>query len=90
MIGGFGVDPHQSIEQFTRTAQIYGKTKGIHLRHIILSFSPNACVTPAQAKQIAYEIALFYADRYQIIFVVHTDSSFFNTKLRIDLKNKTR
>ena len=25
LIGGFGVDPYQAIEQFTRTAQIYGK-----------------------------------------------------------------
>ena len=78
LIGGFGVDPYQAIEQFTRTAQIYGKTNGIHLRHTILSFMPEERVTPAQAKQIAYEIAAFYADRYQIIFVVHTDSENLN------------
>lgn len=78
LIGGFGVDLYQAIEQFTRTAQFYGKTKGIHLRHIILSFSPDERVTPAQAKQIAYEIALFYANRYQIVFVVHTDSENLN------------
>jgi len=78
LIGGFGVDPYLAIDQFTRTAQIYGKTKGIHLRHTILSFAPEECVTPAQAKQIAYEIAAFYASRYQIIFVVHTDSENLN------------
>ena len=54
-------------------AKAYGKDKGTRLRHSVLSFDPNDCITPRQAKDIAQQALDYYQDDYQILAAVHED-----------------
>lgn len=70
--GGLAVNLNVAAEQMQTIAAVYGKTKGIHLRHMVLSLSQSERVTPDQAQIIAYRAACWYASEYQIIYAVHT------------------
>ena len=78
LIGGFAVNPEMAEDQFEMIARNYGKDFGIRLRHMVLSFSEREKVDPFVAKNIAYQIAAYYAYDYQIIYAVHTDSRCLN------------
>lgn len=72
-IGGFSVNPQMAAAQFEIVARVNGKAFGIRLRHMVLSFEPGEPVSKDLAKQIAYQVAAYYGDEYQIIYAVHLD-----------------
>ena len=78
LIGGFAVNPFLAAEQFTMIAQAYGKDFGVRLRHMILSFSPDESPSLNDAKNIAYQVAAYYGNDYQIVWACHTDAHCLN------------
>lgn len=73
-IGGLGVNPYHSemmIQQMLAVKKIFHKEEGRQLRHIIVSFEKEWNVDPQTALYIAYGIAQYYSNRYQICFGVH-------------------
>lgn len=78
-IGAIGTnpyDPDKMLEQMQFVKRAYGKSDGNYrqLRHIIISPDPQWGITVDVAYRMAYDIAKFYGNRYQICFGVHMDT----------------
>ena len=83
MVGGFGINIGQAAYEMKRLAAAFGKGKGLHLRHMILSFSETEVKwlgtdAPGEIYKIAAYTAQYYADQYQILFAVHEDSAHYH------------
>lgn len=79
MVGGFGINLNQASYEMMRLAEAFGKAKGLHLRHMILTFSqPEVDWFGTDALGEIYKIATYaaryYANQYQIIYAVHEDT----------------
>ena len=72
-IGGIAVNPYHAAYEMQCLTVAYHKDKGGHLRHMVLSFTPAETESPALVHAIAYEVAWYYGQRFQIIWGVHED-----------------
>lgn len=74
-IGAIGVNSHlpeMMIQQMETVKKMFDKKEGYRqARHIVVSFEDKAGVTPDMAYFMAYDIARYYSDKYQICFGVH-------------------
>ena len=70
--GGYNIDVSRATEQMSRVKKYYQKTDKREMRHIVVSFEDD--ITPYDAYILGWQIAAYYADRYQIIFGVHEDT----------------
>lgn len=70
--GGYNVDVHRAAEQIVLVKQHFQKWDGRKMRHFIVSFGKN--ITPYDAYILGWQIAAYYANRYQIVFGVHEDT----------------
>ncbi|WP_130870549.1 relaxase/mobilization nuclease domain-containing protein [Intestinimonas massiliensis (ex Afouda et al. 2020)] len=78
-IGGIGVDVLYAAAQMETLSACFGQNQGVHLRHMILAFENGELYRSrkhalALAYQLAYPIAQFYGDCYQVIYAVHEDT----------------
>lgn len=78
-VGGFGVNPNQAAYEMERLAQAFGHDEGLHVRHWILSFDPKELKHYRKQvnfilRNIAWYAASYYAQQYQIIYAIHTDT----------------
>ncbi len=76
-IGVYPNDPEKMIEQIKEMKRLYEKTDSIRqVRHIIISFSKREVdrITLNQIPFVAFDIAKFYGNRYQICYGVHYDT----------------
>jgi hypothetical protein len=80
-MGGFAVNPALAADQFEMVAEAYGKNYGVRLRHMILSFSPEEKIDAYDAKNIAYQVASYYGNEYQIVWACHTDARCLNVHM---------
>jgi len=78
LVCGLSVNPYMAKAQFEIIAKTYGKDYGIRLRHMILSFADDELIDVLNVKNIAYQIAQYYAYDYQILFAVHIDGGNFH------------
>lgn len=69
--GGFNICPECALEQMQIVKNYYGKTEENGLVHFIVSFNRNVW-NICYAEELARKIAKYYADRYQILYAVHT------------------
>lgn len=78
LIGAIGTNPYdidKMISQMLAVKNAYGKYEDCRqARHIVVSFEDNGSVDSEIAYIIAYDIARFYAGRYQICFGVHMNT----------------
>lgn len=70
--GGYNVDISRASEQIMLVKQHFQKMDGRKMRHFIVSFDEN--ITPYDAYILGWQIAAYYAHRYQIVFGVHEDT----------------
>lgn len=70
--GGYNVDVSRAAEQMLQVKEYYQKTGNRKMRHIIVSFEDD--IDPYDAYILGWQIAAYYADRYQIVFGVHEDT----------------
>lgn len=80
-MGGFAVNPSMAEDQFEMIAEVFGKNYGVRLRHMILSFSLSEEIDLHDAKNIAYQVASYYGNDYQIVWVCHTDARCLNVHM---------
>lgn len=80
-VGGFAVNPSLAANQFEMIAEVYGKNYGVRLRHMILSFSPSEEIDLHDTKNIAYQVASYYGNDYQIVWACHTDARCLNVHM---------
>lgn len=72
--GGIAINPKQAELEMETLAYWHGQDKGARLRHMILSFTKWEINDPLRANALAWEIARFYGDRYQIVWSVHQNT----------------
>lgn len=72
--GGLAVDPHYAEFQMRLVKEVFYKVEGRQIRHFIVSFADNEDFSLEEAYALAQKIALYYADKYQIIFAIHTNT----------------
>lgn len=70
--GGFNVDISRADEQMVLVKEYYHKTSKRMMRHFVVSFEDK--VSAYDAYILGYQIAAYYAGRYQIVFGVHEDT----------------
>lgn len=77
LVGGFSLLPigeEAIIRQMETVKEVWHKTEGRQARHFVVSFAWGERISEAEAWRLAYWIALYYADRYQIVYAVHEDT----------------
>ena len=70
--GGFNGDISRADEQMVLVKEYYHKTSKRMMRHFVVSFEDK--VSAYDAYILGYQIAAYYAGRYQIVFGVHEDT----------------
>ena len=74
-IGGMNIDPQYASTEMETVKSIWMQKQGVQLFHFILSFSEIESikfVDSKDARYIAYQICEYFADKYQIVFGIHT------------------
>lgn len=72
--GSCGVSLNQAAFEMSCLSQLWNKNRGLHLRHMVLSFDPIEEITPHMAYQIGMQAIEYYGDCYQILFAVHENT----------------
>ena len=72
--GGLAVDPDYAEFQMQLVKELFYKTEGRQVRHFIVAFDEYEDVDLGGIYQLAQKIALYYANRYQIIFGIHMNT----------------
>ena len=72
--GGLAVDPEHAVFQMRLVKQLWSKTDGRQVRHMILSFSKDEVLANYEAMEYGYQICQYFGDRFQIVFALHTDT----------------
>ena len=62
------------VDSMNNVAVRFKKTKGVQLRHFVLSFTPDEMDEPEIVYEIACKIASFMGMEYQVVFAVHEDT----------------
>lgn len=73
-IGGIAVNPAYAAYEMQCLTAAYHKDYGGHLRHMILTFTPQEVNSPDIAHAIAHEVASYYGQRFQITWGVHENT----------------
>lgn len=77
-VGSTGTNAHDTnkmIDQMMKVKRGFDKVDGYRqLRHIVVSFDSDENITAEKAYFIAYDIAKFYSNNYQICFGIHLDT----------------
>ena len=73
-VGGYAVNPLNAISEMETVAELYNKSNGIRLRHMVLSFSHRELQNSCGAYLLACQAAMYYGKDYQIIFCIHEDT----------------
>lgn len=69
--GGCCVDPNYPAESMEIISEQFGKSAGVQLRHLILSFAPDEANDPAIVNMIAQDVARYIGREYQAVYAVH-------------------
>ena len=73
-VGFILTDPADPAGSMDAVAAGYGKTNGVQIRHLILSFAPWELTSPAIAAAVANDIACYLGQQYQTVWAVHQDT----------------
>ena len=72
--GGVGVDPEYALMQMHLIKQLWHKTDGRQARHFILSFADHEDLIYDEAMTLAYKVAAYYGNQFQVVFGIHYDT----------------
>lgn len=84
LIGGWAVDPRNAVYEMELLSRLYHKNSGIRLRHWTVDFLDSdirrleqcmGCGKNLAVYRLGYELTAYFADRYQVVFSVHTDKA---------------
>ena len=71
-------------QSFMATKHLYGKASGTFFYHYVQSFSPQENVTPAEAHQIALELAERFFPGCEVLAATHVDAEHLHTHLVVN------
>lgn len=62
------------IDDFTKTKEIFGKTDGVQIKHMIISFNKPPKLTPKKLEKFVIKTLKYYSKKYQVVYAVHEDT----------------
>lgn len=71
-------------QSFLATKNLYGKARGTWFYHYVQSFSPQEHVTPAEAHQIAQELAERFFPDCEVLVATHIDRAHLHSHLVVN------
>ena len=71
LIGMVNVDFLSPVQSMNEVSRSFGKTRGVQLRHLIVSFAPYENCDIFTANEIAKEFMMFIGQKYQAVYAVH-------------------
>ena len=71
LCGGFCIDKANIVGSMEAVSVYFGKTKGVQLRHFILSFHPKETQDKMLVAEIGYRVAQVFSQKYQVVYAVH-------------------
>lgn len=63
------------VEDFLRLKQLYGKTEGLQLKHLVLSWGKRPDIPRKKLRKLIKQTACFWGKDYQTVYAVHEDKS---------------
>ncbi len=72
-VGGAYVDPDDAATSMLLVADQWGKTKGVQLRHFVISFDYGEVSNLSVVNEIAKAASSYLAQQHQVVFAVHED-----------------
>lgn len=73
LCGAFGVVAENIAHSMDVVSAQFGKTKGIQLRHFILSFHPKETQDKLLVAEIGYKFAQYLSREFQTVYALHED-----------------
>lgn len=73
-IGYMNVDPRNPALSMHQCSALYGKDKGIQIRHFVVSFDRNEVLDSATANVIATEFMNYIGREYPVLYAVHENT----------------
>lgn len=62
------------IDDFSKTKEIFGKTGGVQIKHLIISFNKQPKITPKKLGKFVIKTLKYYSQKYQVVYAVHEDT----------------
>lgn len=88
LVGYIGITSYKTAaDEMQLVKTVYGKTTGRQARHYILSFARSEPIVPSQALDIASQAAAYFADRYQVVYGIHTDTDLIHIHFIVNTVN---
>ncbi|MEG0091628.1 MAG: relaxase/mobilization nuclease domain-containing protein, partial [Oscillospiraceae bacterium] len=84
LISGINCTPIIATEEMKATKELWNKTNGRQYKHFVQSFMPGEQVTPAQAHQIALELAQECFKGYEILVATHMDKEHIHSHIIVN------
>lgn len=83
MAGGYNVIPQYAVKMMKMVRQLYGKSDGSQLIHIILSLSSGETMSEEAMYKFSLCIASYFCD-HQVVFGVHSDTNHLHTHFMVN------
>ena len=81
---GVNCMPDLAYQSFLATKNLYGKASGTWFYHYVQSFSPQELITPAEAHQIAQELAERFFPGCEVLVATHIDRPHLHSHLVVN------
>lgn len=73
-IGSFGKDKKEIIRDFYKIKELYHKTDGVQIKHIIVSFSKRPKMSRTKIHKLVKRTVGYWGKDYQVVYAVHEDT----------------
>ena len=87
LVGGIGVNPTHTYDEFVIMKNIMGKTDKRLWYHFVQIFPPYDNVTPEISIEVAHKLVEYWKDEYQILIAVHQDKDHIHTHFVMNTVN---
>ena len=72
---GFGVNPESAFEEMDTVKKLWNQTDGRQYKHFMFSFDSDITLSQKVIMDIGREIGEYYANEYQILMVMHSNTN---------------
>ena len=81
LYGFYQVDPMNPSKSMRDVAEAFGKSKGVQIRHYIISFTKYEICESIMVDQIAQTVMTYFQNEYQCVYAVHEDTDYLHIHL---------
>lgn len=83
-IGTYHKDVDGIISDFQKLKAIHGKTNGVQIKHLIVSFPDVHNLKSKKMNKLIHRVLKFYSQKYQLVYAVHEDTDHLHMHIGIN------